>query len=110
MRISDWSSDVCSSDLRFAGGHVETQRPEHARLVAWERQVADGEQERFGGVGAVHADGLGGSPLGNRAKAACYRLDRRGSTPGNTRGDEVRPQPRQWAAGAVRSSGERRVG
>src|SRR3546814_10384685 len=23
MRISDWSSDVCSSDLRAAGGHIQ---------------------------------------------------------------------------------------
>src|SRR3546814_8543422 len=24
MRISDWSSDVCSSDLRLSGGHGQT--------------------------------------------------------------------------------------
>src|SRR3546814_6441211 len=36
MRISDWSSDVCSSDL----GHRFTGRtPEGEKLLAWSRQI-----------------------------------------------------------------------
>src|SRR3546814_16025294 len=32
MRISDWSSDVCSSDLRMAGRHADVRR--HFRMTA----------------------------------------------------------------------------
>src|SRR3546814_2543125 len=43
MRISDWSSDVCSSDLHTAGGlflqvHHGGGCGKHARVVQWECQ------------------------------------------------------------------------
>src|SRR3546814_16736310 len=68
MRISDWSSDVCSSDLRFAqrlGDVGDVPDPERDRIGVEE---AVGELERFGiGLGphqpvdpallrAIHAD------------------------------------------------------
>src|SRR3546814_2961112 len=33
MRISDWSSDVCSSDLSTSAGHVPRPRGEFSRTV-----------------------------------------------------------------------------
>src|SRR3546814_13243322 len=33
MRISDWSSDVCSSDLKLRAKLVEEQRPDHLHDV-----------------------------------------------------------------------------
>src|SRR3546814_18239247 len=41
MRISDWSSDVCSSDLPLvARGHRFTGlTPEGEKLLAWSRQI-----------------------------------------------------------------------
>src|SRR3546814_5334251 len=39
MRISDWSSDVCSSDLGADGGHGHAQPPfRSSRLIGAERQ------------------------------------------------------------------------
>src|SRR3546814_18154739 len=35
MRISDWSSDVCSSDLRTAEVRITSLRPQTIRLRAW---------------------------------------------------------------------------
>src|SRR3546814_7069966 len=35
MRISDWSSDVCSSDLQAAAGVVGVSSGNHAQGVAW---------------------------------------------------------------------------
>src|SRR3546814_4105705 len=32
LRISDWSSDVCSSDLRSAANHIRLSPPAAARL------------------------------------------------------------------------------
>src|SRR3546814_16524803 len=50
MRISDWSSDVCASDLRISGGSRETEenelivmpqlRPEASRAVTTVTPVA----------------------------------------------------------------------
>src|SRR3546814_9536795 len=42
MRISDWSSDVCSSDLRL---HPRRARP-HRRRKRWERRVSNRLKER----------------------------------------------------------------
>src|SRR3546814_10475544 len=63
MRISDWSSDVCSSDLlqrrrRPAGEHAKAM---HRRSVSGfqARDVGLGVVGLTGGVGDV---GLGGSP------------------------------------------------
>src|SRR3546814_6555400 len=49
MRISDWSSDVCSSDLNFPGLGVGDAEIEHARLA-----VGDGIQ-RLGDHSALDA-------------------------------------------------------
>src|SRR3546814_17484977 len=51
MRISDWSSDVCSSDL--AGLVVGGERLDRKRGRAGEQQQRGGGQE-----GLVHAEGL----------------------------------------------------
>src|SRR3546814_10167917 len=72
MRISDWSSDVCSSDL--------TGYPERAVYVAQGRIEIDGAEYRSGQMAIFSADGtpcitaleasrlmlLGGEPLGAR--------------------------------------------
>src|SRR3546814_19544265 len=51
MRISDWSSDVCSSDLRLEVGIFGTVlgRDDEAKLVS----VADRALEEFVAIGAV---------------------------------------------------------
>src|SRR3546814_18195175 len=41
MRISDWSSDVCSSDLHAAAGVAEDHRVEQGDLLPHRRQHAD---------------------------------------------------------------------
>src|SRR3546814_6683746 len=43
MRISDWSSDVCSSDLRFVAEFFVKQRPQFRRR----QRLLAGEQRRF---------------------------------------------------------------
>src|SRR3546814_7565969 len=52
MRISDWSSDVCSSDLRLkASNHAGIDRAavvQHAELVEQEGVVAGGEGRQAG--------------------------------------------------------------
>src|SRR3546814_2539819 len=57
MRISDWSSDVCSSDLEHLGGH------DHYRCVSVYRVVA-GEQADL--VGAVAPGEVGVLLVGQR--------------------------------------------
>src|SRR3546814_3296544 len=56
MRISDWSSDVCSSDLRLAAGSARRQgRPVHRLHLDLEARLA----QRLGGdqrEGRVHRD------------------------------------------------------
>src|SRR3546814_8046769 len=47
MRISDWSSDVCSSDLREGFAHAEqiglqVRRDDFAALIAEETEADDG--------------------------------------------------------------------
>src|SRR3546814_5338056 len=59
MRISDWSSDVCSSDLRVRARRIETLvevvRPDRPWIVEPHR-AADVPQSRNGGrLEAVHA-------------------------------------------------------
>src|SRR3546814_19312619 len=61
MRISDWSSDVCSSDLHVpgdarldrAGGIHELELGEHA-VDLEQRSVADGVEERAGNARMAH--------------------------------------------------------
>src|SRR3546814_3998968 len=63
MRISDWSSDVCSSDLNrglaFGGDEdISAKRCECSRESARDRVVAIGQQDRLSGKAAV-GDGVG---------------------------------------------------
>src|SRR3546814_21060813 len=44
MRISDWSSDVCSSDLRLDGGY----RRRAVHRIRWQSALADGQAQRVG--------------------------------------------------------------
>src|SRR3546814_1484556 len=44
MRISDWSSDVCSSDLRFAHGRAAD--PEFASYLGFANTVSRGQCAR----------------------------------------------------------------
>src|SRR3546814_1343488 len=63
MRISDWSSDVCSSDLRRAldaRDLVDRHRADLTRLITLaivgERDPAPGRQHRFAGFGTLAID------------------------------------------------------
>src|SRR3546814_12916636 len=59
MRISDWSSDVCSSDLRVAGdiGAKGIVRLRHVGVIALELDVAVGVGvDRVADLGAVIID------------------------------------------------------
>src|SRR3546814_17381142 len=51
MRISDWSSDVCSSDLAQQGGV--------AQFLAGERYGLPGDRRVFGGGGEIGVEGEG---------------------------------------------------
>src|SRR3546814_18142333 len=42
MRISDWSSDVCSSDLRGSDINLIAQFAVPRRLIRWAAEAADG--------------------------------------------------------------------
>src|SRR3546814_4536979 len=73
MRISDWSSDVCSSDLVSASGYYAWRnRPESARSIANRRLLGD--------VRRLHAEHRGryGSPRMHAALRAslCASLRR----------------------------------
>src|SRR3546814_10493044 len=58
MRISDWSSDVCSSDLTDNAPRLrEILLPEHAALV--EQRDGDAAVARIGGVVGDHRFALG---------------------------------------------------
>src|SRR3546814_9893716 len=46
MRISDWSSDVCSSDLDFAPGHVDNIRT-LAHEGYWDGMSINRSQDNF---------------------------------------------------------------
>src|SRR3546814_4618711 len=64
MRISDWSSDVCSSDLRQAYGFAELVVVEHACtsgavLVDMVRQVDRAEVAHGGFLGGRDLEDLG---------------------------------------------------
>src|SRR3546814_1038573 len=54
MRISDWSSDVCSSDLADLGGGPEGHRHPGERAVAG----ADGDRTGQGGARRGGSEGL----------------------------------------------------
>src|SRR3546814_3610047 len=74
MRISDWSSDVCSSDLQQALGTVgggdrlqERRRGGIAHVVDRDEVAALGADERIGRA----ADHVEGEPLGQIGRASC---------------------------------------
>src|SRR3546814_3302325 len=52
MRISDWSSDVCSSDLRLKGS------PDEPRKRGFRRQF-----HLLAGAAVLHLNNAGGKPL-----------------------------------------------
>src|SRR3546814_1644070 len=60
MRISDWSSDVCSSDL------VEL----HQHVVAGDPQVGGAESDEGGDVEAAHPDDVEAGLVGGEAELA----------------------------------------
>src|SRR3546814_7943425 len=76
MRISDWSSDVCSSDLRQSFGAVGMKRTAAGRSVVWlalENDVPDfrmqGATQRSGWPRQSGADaGANGQKIG---RASC---------------------------------------
>src|SRR3546814_1840135 len=69
MRISDWSSDVCSSDLIAAERHVallEDRRPRHRRADAASERDEEGIARCLeqGGVKVL----IGGAAFGRRER------------------------------------------
>src|SRR3546814_19410864 len=70
MRISDWSSDVCSSDLAQAAQHadrgVERDVLERAAAVLLEGLLDRRARPPFGGEGVVGVDREG--PVGRRRR------------------------------------------
>src|SRR3546814_15575366 len=48
MRISDWSSDVCSSDLAKTGCEIIAPAAERERIPTADRLVSGGDQVRLG--------------------------------------------------------------
>src|SRR3546814_2315661 len=93
MRISDWSSDVCSSDLKVAAlneGVCKMRGADHHRVDRVRSDTADLDQ-RADGVGNARADIGACGPL----YGAQNRL------PGQQDGIRIRPADR---------SEERRVG
>src|SRR3546814_20046457 len=110
VRISDWSSDVCSSDLQPGDGEAEGQAHHHAP-----QGHLEAEAERFDLEGGQLEHGVlrpgrataPASASGTRAGEAVLREDRCGLLAG----EEVVGRPHRWAvvAGDDRSA-ERRVG
>src|SRR3546814_3343726 len=77
MRISDWSSDVCSSDLRGAAVGIAVEL-RLLRLVGGNGQRARAQRILIGGKAdhAVHAGGLGlATDVGRDLQDAGARLD-----------------------------------
>src|SRR3546814_10562299 len=72
MRISDWSSDVCSSDLHraraVAGGQLAAIVAENTRR----NDVDGGERARRGDIEAVHPYQVARQPKGKRDEGAEY--------------------------------------
>src|SRR3546814_6666233 len=79
MRISDWSSDVCSSDLRQGsqGSAAAARESVRARL-----KIAHGSQLQSGGCGISR----GGSRIFARASASRSGTARKSGLPSGSRG------------------------
>src|SRR3546814_2513459 len=75
MRISDWSSDVCSSDLGEADGeHDDPARPgyhSHGRRHSYKRsaQPQQAKPERLGNMGSAFQPVRHETHVGRRARA-----------------------------------------
>src|SRR3546814_1977282 len=94
MRISDWSSDVCSSDLAVEGFDVVVQGGEGA--VVDDHVIRDRQPLPPGGLGGDHAVGEGG--------VDAVALQQAGVLHGDRHVDHQDPvQPRVGAAAASRS-------
>src|SRR3546814_11490631 len=82
MRISDWSSDVCSSDLKGACGSVRGEVPQHVledAAVAEIFQLVDGIDPAAGGEPLGLAVGAGEGDLDILARAdVADAVDREG--------------------------------
>src|SRR3546814_18302664 len=106
MRISDWSSDVCSSDLREAD-HAAVAGQHHKRQrdgAEDQRIAADLVGEEIGGEARVGEEENAGEPGGRvdlRERAAADEEGALVPRSGGTVCALLRPGPR---------SGERRVG
>src|SRR3546814_2218968 len=92
MRISDWSSDVCSSDLDRRAAGDEAQPAASGRGLP--RRCAAGLPDPRGprpegpGPERPGPEGPGGSAAGCRGSAAAQRDDRAGSEPVTQAGPE----------------------
>src|SRR3546814_15194228 len=98
MRISDWSSDVCSSDLTLGG---LARRLFAAREALRARYPDDGERRRA--LGAALTEGGALDPMKADADAVARRLGAAATEPASTeqrRGGEVcsRTWRTRWTA------------
>src|SRR3546814_3475847 len=73
MRISDWSSDVCSSDLLGQPGDQGDQAAKHEGDQEADRLVF----QRIGNIGDAGADGASGDRGGHRRAAGKRSEERR---------------------------------
>src|SRR3546814_2728591 len=74
MRISDWSSDVCSSDLRFVGRKEkvsDSENPRNADPGAGDAQRIHWMLSRRGAIDAEEACGLRHQKNGNDQEQGC---------------------------------------
>src|SRR3546814_7879934 len=76
MRISDWSSDVCSSDLLGRGAGEGDRQAPCDRGVAWHRGRAMADRADIGG-GLWRRDLLSRRSLSRRRRQARRKQDRK---------------------------------
>src|SRR3546814_5086877 len=79
MRISDWSSDVCSSDLRAAGeeqdaewNHPEAEHRQEAQHAAADQQHTERPAQRCRRLESPAIEGMG---LSHRLRAVSRRSE-----------------------------------
>src|SRR3546814_17375709 len=81
MRISDWSSDVCSSDLLLEEEEVEDQRfSSFTNAHSGQGNKTHGRDEFIKGLASIYGDILRGSPLPHRnsqVNLLCERSEER---------------------------------
>src|SRR3546814_1337584 len=104
MRISDWSSDVCSSDLRVHGHsvHPPVRDRDLDRLHDRARRLDRAAKARAGGDAELAA-GTGGAAGGRPAGLPGVRA-------AEDQAPSPAPQPQPDAARTVRRQGRRRGG